>query len=99
MNKNNVFKSDKMQIATEIGRLLEKKEEVYGDSVKTLYKEFGLNFFIVMLASKLSKIKNINYSMKEYKDIKPNFESLEDTLIDIAGYAILAIIEERRDDF
>jgi len=98
MNENKLFKSDKMIIATEIGRLLEEKGEDYGNSVKTLYKEFGLNFFIVMLANKLSRIKNINYSMKEYKYIKPNFETLEDTLKDIAGYAILAILEERRDE-
>ena len=97
--QNNISRSEKMQIAMEIGGLLDKKQEDYGDSVKTIYKEFGLNFFIIMLANKLSRLKNINYSIKENKDIKPKFENLEDTLKDIAGYAILAILEERRDDF
>jgi hypothetical protein len=45
----------------------------------------------IRLNDKVERLKNL------VKGEEPNFESIDDTLMDIAGYAILALAERRED--
>lgn len=86
-NNRDLFKSKRMLKAMSIGYLLDEKGDDYGNCLDILYKEYGMTFFIIMLHNKLERLKHLT------KKGDPNFESIDDTLKDIAGYAILALLE------
>lgn len=65
------------------------KNADYGDSMHPLFEEYGLTAFLVLFGTKINRIK----SLKD-KD-KGNYESLEDSLADLANYAIIAMTELR----
>ncbi len=78
-------------VAHEIAELLEKKHADYGDN--NIIK-FGTKGVLVRVNDKVERLINLTWE----NDKEPNFESVEDTWKDIAGYAILALIELRRKD-
>lgn len=71
-----------------------KKNRDYGSSFDKSINKFGW----VYVAIELDKKKNRLHSLLKSKE-KPNFESIEDTLLDIAGYCVLSLIyiEEKND--
>lgn len=72
------------QILKEVDELLTKKAEDYGTgSIDKLWEEFGTQFFIIYLSNKLERMKNL--CIHSYA----NFESLEDTIMDMIGYLTL----------
>ena len=75
------------EIVTEMADLYEKKNRNYGDSFGKLYKDLGPIAGLVPLHNKLDRLTNL------IKGDSNNFESIEDTLIDLANYAILNMIE------
>ena len=81
--KSNLFRS----IVTQMADLYEKKNSNYGDSFGQLYKELGPTAGLVPLWNKLHRATSL------IKGDKNNFESLEDTLKDLACYAIMNLIE------
>ena len=74
-----------------IHNLYETKNSDYGDSMHPLYEEYGLTAFNVLFSIKLNRIKSLMT-----KD-KPNYESLEDTLMDLANYALIALTEMKNE--
>lgn len=65
------------------------KNRDYGDSMHPLYEEYGLTAFMIMFSIKISRIKSLMAKGSA------KFESLEDSLIDLANYAIIAAVELR----
>lgn len=65
------------------------KNADYGDSMHPLFEEYGLTAFLVMFSIKIQRIKNL----KDKNNIK--YESLEDSLLDLANYALIAVTELR----
>ena len=74
-------------VADEIAELLDQKRADYGTEN---IKKFGSYGVLVRVSDKVERL--INLSRKEGQ---VNFESVEDSWKDIAGYAILALIELR----
>lgn len=74
----------------EIKTLLLKKNHDYGNSFSIQYQKYGLLSGIIRLDDKLNRLSTLIQ-----KDAKVN-ESIEDTIMDIAGYAILTLIELRK---
>ena len=66
-----------------------KKNHDYGDSVSKTFEEYGLTSFLVRMDDKMNRIKNLNKS----NDVAVIGENIEDTLLDLANYAVLAITE------
>ena len=64
------------------------KNADYGDSVHDTYEKYGLVSFLVRLEDKLNRARTLST-----KDGFVADEKLEDTLLDMANYAILAVIE------
>ncbi len=65
------------------------KNNDYGNSVHDTYEKYGLTSFLVRLEDKLNRARALNNK----KEQLVNDEKLEDTLLDLANYAILAVIE------
>lgn len=84
MNREELFK----EITTEMLNLYIKKNTDYGSSVSDTYKDFGLVSFLVRIQDKLNRLKTLSKQDSLVKD-----EKIEDTLIDLANYSILALIE------
>lgn len=75
---------------------LQEKNQAYGDSFTESVDKFGKTVIAVRLSDKFNRICNlINRG-----ELKENDESLEDTLLDMAGYSILGLkyLEEHKDE-
>lgn len=66
------------------------KNEDYGDSTHKSYRDYGMVSFVVRMQDKLNRIYNLAC---KNSDRKVEDEKVEDTLLDLANYAILALIE------
>ena len=81
--KNKEFNS----IIQNMYNLYIKKNENYGNSFGKLYEDLGPISGLVPLHNKLNRLTSL------IKGSRNNFESIEDTLIDLANYAIMNLIE------
>lgn len=68
------------------------KNHDYGNSVHDTYVKYGLTSFLVRLEDKMNRARTLSM-----KDQRVNDEKIEDTLLDLANYAILAVIELRQE--
>lgn len=66
-----------------------KKNHDYGDSVSKTFDEYGLVSFLVRMDDKMNRIKTLN----KIQGTAVRGEKIEDTLLDLANYAILALTE------
>ena len=73
-------------------RLYESKNADYGNAADKLYESYGLTYYLIMLEQKLLRLKNLNNKTDE-----ANNESIEDSLLDMSNYAILAVESMRKD--
>lgn len=68
------------------------KNRDYGDSVHDTYKKYGLVSFLVRLEDKLNRARTLSKQAAVVQD-----EKIEDTLLDMANYAVLAVLELKGD--
>ncbi len=68
------------------------KNRDYGDSVHDTYEKYGLVSFLVRLEDKLNRARTLSKQAAVVQD-----EKIEDTLLDMANYAILAVLELKGD--
>jgi hypothetical protein len=81
-------------LCEELNKLYEKKNHDYGDSFHLSYMEEGMAMPRIRLSDKLNRFKTL--SRAENQEVKD--ESIRDTLIDLANYAIMTVMEiDRRD--
>ena len=64
------------------------KNHDYGSSFSNLFKECGMTYAYGHMAEKLERVKSL---MKD--DAKVNGEGMKDSLLDLANYAILTVME------
>lgn len=77
------------KICDDIHNLYMTKNRDYGDSMHPIYQKYGLTAFMVLFNTKMSRIESL------MKKGNPNYESLEDSLMDLANYALIALTEIR----
>ena len=83
-------KYDKIkELTNEILKIYREKNADYGDSFSKSYKEFGMIAPVVRMSDKMERIKQLSKA----EDIKVKDESLRDTAIDLANYALMLVIE------
>ena len=75
-------------ICEELTALYRKKNHDYGDSFHITYEKWGLPMAAIRLSDKLQRFETLIRKESEVKD-----ESIRDTLIDLANYAIMTVIE------
>ena len=71
-----------------IHKLYITKNKDYGSSTHDTYTKYGFTSFLVRLEDKLNRVRVISQNEASVSD-----EKLEDTLLDLANYAILAVME------
>lgn len=82
------------KICDSLNALYEAKNADYGDSFGKSYKEYGLTMACIRLEDKLNRLKSLNKNGNaQVKD-----ESIQDTLMDLANYAIMTLIELEKGD-
>ena len=83
-------KYDKLKdLTNEILRIYVKKNTDYGNSFSKSFEEFGLVAPVVRMSDKMERIKTLTKS----EDIKVTDESIRDTLVDLANYALMTVVE------
>lgn len=80
-------------IADELCALYERKNNAYGNSFGDTYKKLGLISAVTRISDKYNRLCNLATNT----DIDNLGESIEDTLQDLAAYAIMTLIELRND--
>lgn len=83
---NNVEKHK--EICNYLTNLYAKKNHDYGDSVHDTFLKYGLTSFLVRMEDKLNRARTLNMT-----DALVNDEKITDTLLDLANYAIISVIE------
>ena len=84
------FEEDAQKIYDELLAVLVKKQIDYGPFNIWNAPGGATNGLMVRMSDKLERLKNLIY-----KNIKPNNEALEDSFVDIANYAIIALMVQR----
>lgn len=80
---NNKF----LEYTNYLANVLQQKNLAYGDSFSKSLDEDGLLVLKIRLGDKFNRIS----SLIKRDELKENDESLEDTLLDLAGYSILGL--------
>lgn len=81
--------TDFKSICDELYDLYKKKNNDYGDSFHISFKEEGMAMARIRIGDKFNRFKTLTKGKNpEIKD-----ESIRDTLIDLANYAIMTIME------
>jgi hypothetical protein len=84
------FEEDAQKIYDELLAILVKKQIDYGPYNIWHAPGGATNGLMVRMSDKLERLKNLIY-----KKIEPNNESLEDSFVDMANYAIIALMVQR----
>ena len=75
-------------VLDKMNEIYEKKNADYGDSFSKTYAEFGLTSAAVRINDKNERFKKLIKQEAQVKD-----ESIEDTLLDLANYSVLTLME------
>jgi len=86
-DKAAVFK----QITEQMAKTYEAKNHDYGNSFGNSMNEFGLVAAVVRLNDKMERIKS--YAKMPPEQMKVKDESIQDTLLDLANYAVMTLVE------
>lgn len=76
-------------ICYNLNRIFAQKNERYGNSFSKQFEEYGLTSSAIRLTDKLERFK----TLITQPDIDVLDESIKDTLLDMANYAIMTVIE------
>lgn len=83
------------EILQDMHDLYIKKNTDYGDSVRDTYLRFGPVSYLVRMYDKLNRIHHLTSTNTENPNVAD--ESIQDSLIDLANYAILMAMELKLD--
>lgn len=78
-----------LALCQEINDLYARKNADYGDSFHTSFKEEGMAMVRIRLGDKFSRFKTLSRGNEQ----KVKDESIRDTLLDLANYALMAVLE------
>jgi len=78
-----------MEICEELNKLYERKNHDYGDSFHQTFVEEGMAMARIRLGDKLNRFKTLTKGQSQ----QVTDESVRDTLLDLANYAIMTVME------
>ena len=82
--------SEIKKAAAELGDLLARKNRDYGSSFTQQYEKYGLMSALIRMDDKMRRLETLQGGQQAKVD-----ESISDTLLDLAGYALLAYLEAK----
>ena len=78
-------------ILNEIRVIMVRKHQDYGPLNIALAPGGAMNGLLVRMHDKMARLENLYYKSSN----TPNYESIEDTFIDLANYAIIGLLVQR----
>ena len=78
-----------IEVLQELSDLYHRKNHDYGDSFRKSLDEFGLVAAVVRMSDKMERVKALSKGDKA----KVTDEKIRDTLVDLANYAIMTVME------
>ena len=78
-----------MNLCREINDLYARKNADYGDSFHTSFEEEGMAMVRIRLGDKFNRFKTLSRGNEQ----KVKDESIRDTLLDLANYALMTVLE------
>lgn len=78
------------KVVEELHELYVRKNTDYGNTFHDTFKEEGLAMSRIRLRDKMARFRTLSRSET---DPKVNTESIRDTLVDLANYAIMTVME------
>lgn len=76
-----------MNITMDMAKTYEAKNHDYGNSFEQSLDKFGLVASVVRLGDKMNRVESLTKKKAQVKD-----ESIKDTLLDMANYAIMTVM-------
>ena len=76
--------------ADQLGALLVRKNHDYGDSFSQQFAKYGLMSALIRMDDKMRRLETLQSGQQAKVE-----ESISDTLLDLAGYALLAYLETK----
>ena len=78
------------RICEDLNALYTRKNHDYGDSFGKGFAEYGMAMPCIRLEDKLNRLKTLTKQEAQVND-----ESIDDTLMDLANYAIMTLVERQ----
>ena len=78
------------EVCNYLSNLYKTKNRDYGDSFAKSFSEYGMTMSCIRLEDKLNRLKALTVNKQDQQVMD---ESVEDTLMDLANYAIMTVIE------
>jgi hypothetical protein len=78
-------------ILSEIRVIMVRKHQDYGPLNIAMAPGGAMNGLLVRMHDKMARLENLYYKQSD----TPNYESIEDTFIDLANYAIIGLLVQR----
>lgn len=78
-------------ILSEIRVIMVRKHQDYGPLNIAMAPGGAMNGLLVRIHDKMARLENLYYKQSD----TPNYESIEDTFIDLANYAIIGLLVQR----
>lgn len=95
------YSDDKIEmhkiLCKELNDLYNKKNHDYGDSFGKTFELLGIISAVTRITDKYNRL--VELSTKSEEERKVQDETIEDTLIDMANYSIMTLIELRRNKY
>lgn len=90
MNKIKMHK----EICEELNKVYEQKNSDYGDSFGQTFDKLGVISAVTRITDKYNRLVSLCTKSEEERKVKD--ESIEDTLLDMANYCMMTVIELRK---
>ena len=87
---NKIYEHKK--ICDELNETYKKKNADYGDSIGELYNKLGDITILTRISDKYNRLMNL---LDPNNDRAVNYESVDDTILDMANYCIIWLMERR----
>lgn len=92
MNKIQMHK----ELCEELNKTYEQKNHDYGDSFGETFRKLGIISAVTRISDKYNRLCSLATKSEEERKVKD--ESITDTLLDMANYCIMTVIEMHRKD-
>lgn len=87
MNKTELHK----EICDTLNIVYDSKNRDYGDSFGEMYRDLGIITAVTRIGDKFNRLKSLAKKSDQERCVKD--ESIRDTLLDMANYCIMTVIE------
>jgi hypothetical protein len=93
-NPTEIYTDDFLRITNQMHDIYIKKNYDYGNSFDKSMDEFGITASVVRMSDKMERLKSLTKKKTQVKD-----ESVKDTLLDLANYAIMTVMHLNKEKY